>query len=402
MENNFELNKDKVFSIPINANAHPENIDNINISEENEFLKSYKQKNKKAAFNFKLNKLFSSTRSLSFIYLSIVTILAALLYNPIRLIFNASWKLNQQIDLFSTNKIQIGNQDWGFKNFFGEGQDLLFYFESTGFSLAIRYYSLAIFLGLVLGYFLSLYLAKKSHVSTSIIDRLLIGLVVFGLVGARLVFVLFNFSAFQDNLENIVLAIPQGGLSFFGAFIGAFIYLLIYVYRYRFNLWEFLDILAPGVLVGQILGRFGNFFNYEAYGPATSVYWKMFVPSSVNIGADINNSFFHPTFLYEIIPNCLLLFLILFFYEKLTFRRSGLVFAFYAVGYGVIRFITEFYRLDALKLKLPATLNVWIYSFEFLYVSQLMALGLFIFGIGVYLNRRKVLFIKKNLQEIRI
>jgi phosphatidylglycerol---prolipoprotein diacylglyceryl transferase len=402
MNSNFS-DDEKVFTIPQSANAHPKNLEEFVIEEDNQYLKELEGKKNKNASQYFYNKLFKSVRFLSLSILSAGVIIFLALIYPFSKIFSGEWKLRQQIDLLSFEKIEIGFRDIVFKNFYQSGEDLALFFESAGFSVSIRYYSVMIFLGLILGYFLTLNLAKKSHVATTIIDRMLVGLIVFGLIGARLVFVLFNSSSFANNPENIILAIQQGGLSIFGAFIGAGLYLLIYVNRFRFNLWEFLDILAPGVLLGQVIGRFGNFFNYEAYGPATSVYWKMFVPSSVNLTGDFNNSYFHPTFLYEIIPNFILLVVILFYYERLTLKRSGLVFAIYCVGYGIIRFITEFYRLDALQIKIPFELPaIWIYTIESIYVSQVFAVCMFLMGYIVYLKRRRVIFIKKNLEEVRI
>lgn len=348
------------------------------------------------------NFLFGNVRRLSY-FTGIIGILAATLgIYPISQVFAGNWKLKQQIEIFTIEKLSIGSPDWYIKDLFGAGNNFQFYWEISGFIFSIRFYAICIFLGLLVGYILALFLAKKQHIATTVIDRLVIGLIVFGLIGARLFFVAFNWSIYKDNPANIILGIPQGGLALFGGLVGGFVYLWMYSTRFRFNLWEFLDVIAPSILIGQVIGRFGNMFNYEAFGPATSVYWKMFVPSSVNFSENLSDRFFHPTFIYEIIPNFILFFLILYFWEKLTRKRSGLVFGVYGIGYGIIRFFTEFYRLDALKINLVFPFKIWIWDFNYFYISQFSAIILVFLGIWVYLTRKKVMFLKKSLEEFSI
>jgi phosphatidylglycerol---prolipoprotein diacylglyceryl transferase len=309
-------------------------------------------------------------------------ILTVILYFLLREVFAGNWKINQQIELFNIPVLKI--LDWSIPI----GQ------------INLRFYSLCIFLGVLCGYSLTLYLAKFHYIAGTIIDRLLIGLIVFGIIGARMFFVLFNWSSFAGNPANIVLGISQGGMAIFGAFLTSFIYIWLYCEKFRFNLWEFLDFIAPGVLIGQVLGRFGNFFNYEAYGPATSIFWKMFIPDTANF-ADLNQKYFHPTFLYEIIPNFILLISLLFLYQNLTSRHSGLVFGLWAFFYGLIRFFTEFFRLDALKLPMPFNLSIPYYNIPIqnLLISQVMAVALSIFGIIVIFRRQNVLYLKKTMSE---
>ena len=179
---------------------------------------------------------------------------------------------------------------------------------------------------------------------------------------------------------------------------------MLYTKWFKFNTWEFLDFLTPSVLIGQVIGRFGNFFNYEAYGPATKVFWRMYIPEPANIYNNLNDRTFHPTFLYEIIPNFILLCYLLINYDKLTKRRAGIVFAIWAISYGIIRFITEFFRLDALKIHLPQTLSLFNNSLniEYIYVSSFAAVCLFVFGIIVYLQRQKIVYLKRDMSEIGI
>jgi phosphatidylglycerol---prolipoprotein diacylglyceryl transferase len=221
------------------------------------------------------------------------------------------------------------------------------------------------------------------------------------LLFARLFYVAFNWNKFSADPLLIISTIQQGGLAIFGAFIGAFIYIFYYTVRFRFNIYEFLDVIAPGLLLGQIIGRFGNFFNYEAFGKSTSVLWKMYVPDVARLD-DLVNKYYHPTFLYEIIPNCILFFILMLSYPSLTRRHAGKVFAFYAIGYGVIRFFTEFFREDALFIKLPFKLSYGIIEIDKILVSQLAAIVLLVIGLITLYNRKRIYFDKKGLEEISI
>jgi phosphatidylglycerol---prolipoprotein diacylglyceryl transferase len=339
------------------------------------------------------NNPLLSPRLLSLIFLIVGVLLFLILFHPISLVFSGQWKLHQQIELFNLNNLTLGSPDWIINI---DNNPIVLYAQIPVGLVTIRFYSILILLGVLSGYALSLYLAKQQHIAGTIVDRLLIGLLVFGLIGARLFFVAFNWDFFSISPLNILLGLTQGGLSIYGAIIGSFLYLWYYTSKFRFNLFEFLDFISPGLLLGQVIGRWGNFFNYEAYGPATSVYWKMFVPETTNITDNINDKYFHPTFLYEIIPNFILLVIILYNYQLLTKKHAGRVFAVYAIGYGIIRFVTEFYRLDALKMQLPFTIRIGIFESDFLYVSQFLSLILIFIAVLVYWQRSKIVFLKKK------
>ena len=308
---------------------------------------------------------------------------AALAWYPLRQVFAGNWILKQQFEIVLFESTQATET----------------LFNGT---LAIRYYALALLSGILAGYVLALHLARRHYIAATVIDRLLIGMVIFGLFGARLFFAAFNLDIYTQN-PGLLLRIDQGGLAFFGMFLSATLYLYLYCRRYKFSFFEFTAILALPLLLGQILGRFGNFFNYEAYGGPTSVFWKMYVPDTVNFYESINQKFFHPTFLYEIIPNAVLFLIILWYYGDLTKKRSGLVFALYLVGYGTIRFGTEFFRLDALRVALPAAWQIDIFGLPLadVRVSQITALALVGLGFYLYLTRRHVIYLKKTMVELK-
>jgi phosphatidylglycerol:prolipoprotein diacylglycerol transferase len=325
-----------------------------------------------------------NTRKLSILFLLFGVVAFAALFYPISLVFAGSWKLNQQIDLFTIDSINI------------------FGFELPIGTVSIRFYSICILLGALAGYALVLYLSKKSYIASTTIDRLFVGMVIVGLVSARLFYAAFNWDKYSINPIEVLTEITRGGLAVFGMLIGCSIYLWSYCRKYKFNFYEFADVIAPGVLLGQVLGRFGNFFNYEAYGGPTSAYWKMFIPQTASIYDDPNEHYFHPTFLYEIIPNYILLVILLYNYDRLTAKRSGLVFGLYAVGYGIIRYCTEFFRLDALTIPFDSTLHIGPFNMDGILVSQVAAVILFLIGAVTIFLRRKVIYSRKTMVEVRV
>lgn len=349
------------------------------------------------AARLRIPKLNNHQR-LTLIFGLLFVILAILLFYPMQQIFAGNWILKQGFSF------QVFEPDPTVNSVFNG-------------VVTIRFYALSILTGLISGYVLALHLARKHFVATTVIDRLLIGMVIFGLIGARLFFVLFNLDSFdlQGQSDNTyldllrfnfweqVISVQQGGLSFFGMLISCTTYLFLYCKRFKFSYFEFLDILILPLLIGQIFGRFGNFFNYESYGGPTSVFWKMFVPDNVNFYESINQKFFHPTFLYEIIPNIFLFLLLMWHYDDLTKKRSGLVFAFYAIGYGTIRFFTEFFRIDALFVKLPEAYHLAIsnITIDRLLVSQITALLLVGCGMYIYNTRIKIIYLKKTMVELK-
>jgi phosphatidylglycerol---prolipoprotein diacylglyceryl transferase len=352
--------------------------------------------------NSNKKNIFFTPRIISFILLGLGIFLSFALFIPFSLVFSRKWKLNQRIDIADQVFIDLHKFGLDFlAPILGLNEPVL----PIG-SVSIRFYSILILIAVLSGYFLVLHLSKIHFVVGTIIDRLILGLIISGILGARLFFVVFNWDKFSDQPLTILSDINKGGLAFFGMLLFGSLYLIFYCSRFRFNIYEFLDFITPGVLLGQIIGRFGNFFNYEGYGPETSVFWKMFVPSSANYYSnDLNATYFHPTFLYEIIPNFFLLTILLYFYSELTKKRSGFIFGIYAISYGFIRFFTEFFRLDALKIYIPTNWQIsigYLTKIEYIYVSQIACLILILIGIVTIYKRNKIIYTKKDMQEINV
>lgn len=306
----------------------------------------------------------------------------------------------------------------------------LFGYQIPFTDISVRFYSVIMLFAFAAGYALTLFLVRRSFLPDSLVDRLIIGIVLFGLLGARLFFVIFNIPTFFGNVVDFstflqalgrAFLIYEGGLAISGGTLAVVAYLWWFTKRYQFKFLEVSDLLVPGLLLGQVIGRWGNFFNYEAYGAPTNVFWKMFVPeNAINANKYVYTEelarYFHPTFLYESLANLVLLLFVLSRYSRLTARSAGLVTAVYLIGYGLIRTITEFFRLDALKIPLNMDVNLpsnianffgnvlpsglrepfvfWLENLRIdgILVSQLVAFGMLVVGILLYRKRAGVVY----------
>lgn len=212
----------------------------------------------------------------------------------------------------------------------------------TLFGFTLHWYGLIIALGFILAY---LYANRRCRdfglTQDHIIDMLLFA-VPAAVVGARLYYVIFNFALIKDNFWNI-FKVWEGGLAIYGAVIGAVLAVAIYCRVKKIPIGPFLDIGGLGLLIGQIIGRWANFINREAFGAETEIFCRMGLTD-----ASGNTIYVHPTFLYESLWNLVGL-LILHLFSKAGKRRyDGQLFAMYVVWYGFGRMLIEGLRTDSL------------------------------------------------------
>ena len=219
--------------------------------------------------------------------------------------------------------------------------------------ISIRWYGLLIAIAVIIGVSLSQYLAKRRHVNPELIADLSIWLVIGAIPAARLYYVLFQWSEYQQHPERII-AIWQGGIAIHGAIIGGTLAALIFAKLNRVSFWQLADLVAPSLILGQAIGRWGNFFNSEAFGRPTNLPWKLYIPPQNRPLALVNFEYFHPTFLYESLWNLIVFaLLITLFFRGLSGKspwRLGTIFLFYVVGYSLGRFWIEGFRIDSLML----------------------------------------------------
>lgn len=219
--------------------------------------------------------------------------------------------------------------------------------------ISIRWYGLLIATAVILGVFLSQYLAQRRQVNPELIADLSIWLVLAAIPGARLYYVAFEWENYAQRPQEII-AIWHGGIAIHGAIIGGAIATLIFSKLNKVSFWQLADIVSPALILGQAIGRWGNFFNSEAFGRPTDLPWKLYIPPSNRPPEYANESFFHPTFLYESIWDfgVFLLLIYLFFWGLRHPRRYqlGTLACVYAVAYSSGRIWIEGLRTDSLML----------------------------------------------------
>ena len=218
----------------------------------------------------------------------------------------------------------------------------------------IRFYGIILMLGAVAGAFLATREAQRRGHEPEIVWDLMIYLLIGGIIGARLWHILTpppssGITAewyFTHPLD--ALNIRKGGLGIPGAVIAGVIVLFYYARRHKLNFAQWTDIAAPGLALGQAIGRFGNLVNQELYGAPTNLPWKIYIDPEHRLVDYQNVEYYHPLFLYESIWNFGNMLLMLWISRRFADRlKSGDIFLVYLVVYPVGRFLLDFLRLDA-------------------------------------------------------
>jgi phosphatidylglycerol:prolipoprotein diacylglycerol transferase len=216
--------------------------------------------------------------------------------------------------------------------------------------ITIRWYGLLIASAIILGTVLAQSLAKKRNVDPELVGDLSIWLVVGAIPCARFYYVLFEWPRFQAQPWYKIFAIWEGGIAIHGAIIGGAIAATIFCKRHQISTWLMADIVMPAVILGQAIGRWGNFFNSEAFGAPTDLPWKLFIPINRRPSEFINESYFHPTFLYESLWNVGVFAILIFAFLRFPKLRTGTITMFYAIVYSLGRFWIEGLRMDSLMV----------------------------------------------------
>lgn len=239
--------------------------------------------------------------------------------------------------------------------------------------ISIRWYAICIVSGLILAVYLSMKEAPRKKIDPdAIIDFILIAFPL-AILGARLYYVIFEWGYYSQHLGEI-FAIWNGGIAIYGGLLTGALVLYLFSRRRLIEPIDFLDIAAPSVMIAQSIGRWGNFFNQEAYGAAVKS--LNYLPSFIRDQMYIDGSYRQPTFLYESIWNLLGFLLILILRRKPQFLRQGEITAFYLIWYGFGRMIIEGMRTDSLM-------------FAGLRVSQWLSMILILVGLAIIIYQRR-------------
>ena len=233
---------------------------------------------------------------------------------------------------------------------------------------AIKYYSVLILIAVFLGMEMILKEGKKFNMNQDFLFNLTFWVIILGIIGARLYYVLFNFDAYKANPIDI-LKIWEGGLAIHGGIIAGLLTLVLYCKKYKVNLLKILDIYAVPLILAQAIGRWGNFFNGEAHGSVTTLQHlqSLHIPNFVIYGMNINGVYYEPTFFYES-AWCFIGFILLLIIRRNKYVHRGQIFATYLMWYGVGRFFVEGMRTDSLMLG----------SFR---IAQIISVIMFIIGL---------------------
>ena len=236
---------------------------------------------------------------------------------------------------------------------------LAFQFQSPGPILfevgpiTIRWYGLLIASAVLIGVSLSQYLAKRRGVEPELLADLAIWLIVAAIPCARIYYVLFQWQEYAQRPEDII-AIWKGGIAIHGAIIGGTIATIIFARLNRVSLWQLIDLVVPSLALGQAIGRWGNFFNSEAFGRPTDLPWKLFIPPGNRPPEYLSYDYFHPTFLYESLWNILVFVILISLFvwslkQQERYKVGTMAFTYFIV-YSLGRFWIEGLRTDSLML----------------------------------------------------
>ena len=261
----------------------------------------------------------------------------------------------------------------------------------TIFGISIAYYGVIIAIGMLAGILMATYEAKRTGQNPENYFDLAIVAIIFSIIGARAYYVIFSWDKYKDNLLNI-FRLRQGGLAIYGGVIAAIITTLVFAKIKNLSFPKLADTAGLGLILGQIIGRWGNFFNREAFGGYTDGLLAMQIPvDAVRDSSDITAEMLehivevgeisyiqvHPTFLYESLWNLAVLGILLIVRHHKKFE--GEVFLLYLIGYGIGRFWIEALRTD--QLLIPSTTIA---------VSQVLAAVLVVVSAVILLvSRRK-------------
>lgn len=215
------------------------------------------------------------------------------------------------------------------------------------FGLEIHWYAICILIGILVAVYAGIKEGKKLGIPSDYVYTGVLFILPCAIIGTRLWWVLFNLDKIHSFID--VIAIWDGGLAIQGGIIATIISLIAYCKIRKISIYRIVDIVAPGFFIGQIFGRFGNFFNHELYGPIVKnvELFKNILPNFITENMFINGFYRHPTFLYESILNLVGLVIILVCRNKWKRVESGDAAGLYLVWYGLVRCFTESLRAQS-------------------------------------------------------
>ena len=244
-------------------------------------------------------------------------------------------------------------------------------------NLEIRWYSFLLLISVFLGIFLLLLESRKFNYPKDTIFNLAFYTIIFGFLGARIYYVIFNWNLYASDPISI-FKVWEGGLAIHGGLIFGALTIILYCHKNNLNEIKIFDMIVPSILIGQAIGRWGNFFNSEAHGGpvAKIILEELHIPNFIIEGMNINGIYYHPTFFYESMW-CLLGVIIIYILRRFKKLKTGIQICFYMMWYSIARFFIEAMRTDSLMF----------YGFK---VAQIVSVILFLIAlVGFIIISRK-------------
>ncbi len=257
----------------------------------------------------------------------------------------------------------------------------------------ISLYSLCILVGIIFAFVLIRKESKRFNIKDDFISNLIFWCIIFGIVGARIYYVIFNLDYYINSPIEII-KVWNGGLAIHGGIISGLITLIYFCKKENISIIKILDISCIGLIIGQACGRWGNFFNMEAYGSEVTRKFleSLCLPDFIIDGMHIGGNYYHPTFLYESLF-CFFGLIIMLIIRRLPKIKQGMIISFYLIWYGVLRYFIESLRMDSLMIG-----NIKMAQIVSLLFVILGVIG-FILSIIKNIDYNKV---EKNMKEKRI
>ncbi|CAM4255622.1 prolipoprotein diacylglyceryl transferase [Lacicoccus alkaliphilus] len=214
--------------------------------------------------------------------------------------------------------------------------------------LDLRWYGVIIAFGMLLGFLIANREANKKNMPEGMFVDLMFYIILFSLIGARLYYVLFNLDYYMQDPISIVM-VNEGGMAIHGGLIGGILAGLVYCRRKNLSFFQVADIAAPSLILGQAIGRWGNFMNQEAHGGEVTRGFleSLMLPEFIINQMYIDGSYYHPTFLYESVWNIIGFVILLLLRPKLRIGQTTLL---YLIYYSAGRFFIEGMRTDSLMI----------------------------------------------------
>lgn len=219
----------------------------------------------------------------------------------------------------------------------------------TLFGVNIYYYGVIMAIAITIGTLISDWAGTKyfNLAKETIIDMAPY-IIIFGILGARLYYCILNYD-FYLRFPTEIIAIRHGGISIHGAMLGGLFGIWLFALRHKQSLIKLCDVSVIGLAIAQAVGRWGNFFNSEAFGGPTNLPWKLYIAPQYRPIPYQDYEYFHPAFLYESILDLFIFFILLYLVHSKKIKKEGNLTLIYLILYSIVRIFVESLRLDCVK-----------------------------------------------------